>query len=155
MFCTKPEYEPGGRALGFYSSVMIRLRIGEIKFYKGKKTNGIVIGNDVNFKIHKNKTFRRGQSGTYTVYTDRGGPVPPGHFDNIESAIIDGIAWRVIETKAQGSYEFNGDKIRGKDNLVAYLRDNDEAIEYIKESIMEKLSKNKSNIEIEESGEDE
>ena len=126
----------------------MRLRIGEMKYYKGKKTNGIIIGNDVNFKIHKNKTFRRAQSGTYTVYTDKGGTVGPGQFDNIQSTILEGIAWRVIETKAQGSYMFHGEKIRGKDNLVEFLRENEDAVATIKEEIIEKLSADKTNVEM-------
>lgn len=133
-----PEYEPGGRAIGFYSSIMLRLREGE-SIYLGNKVNKIIIGKRVRFKVQKNKTFRASQSGEYTIYFDKGGPVGPAQFDNAESAIVEGIRWRVITNGGSGNYSFGSYKVRGKEKLVALLRKDEDAVEFIKDSILEKL----------------
>jgi hypothetical protein len=125
---------------------MLRLRQGENLFY-GNKSNRIIIGKQVRGNVKKNKTFRASQTFEYDIYFDKGGAVPPAQFDNAESAIIEGIKWRVI--KAKGSYYSFGDyaKIQGKEKLVNLLRKDEEAVDYIRDAILEKLFKEGTNIE--------
>lgn len=149
-----PEYEPGGRALGYYSDIMIRLRHGQDIYYSRKHgvvydrkpNDGVVIGSTVKFRVHKNKTFRRAQTGEYDMFIDLGGPVEPGHFDNVKSAIMEGLTWNVIKTPSQGTYEINGIRIRGKEKLVETLREEPELVEYVRDAVVRKLHTNKSHL---------
>lgn len=149
-----PEYEPGGRALGFYSDIMLRLREGTPIYYSKKQgvvydkkpNDGVEIGRSIKYKVHKNKTFRRAQTGEYDMFFDKGGPVPPGHFDNVKAAIMEGLAWNVIKAKSQGVYVLADTTIRGKEALVKAMRDKPELIDKVRDEIIYKMETTKSNV---------
>lgn len=130
-----PEYETGGRSVGFTSSIIIRLRKGDyIKI--GTGDNARVIGQVVKFKIPKNKTYKPFQTGEFDFYFDEGGPVPPGHIDNAKELIVEAICYGIIEKK--GSWlAYNGINIaQGADKTIQIIREDKKMFEEIKNKVM-------------------
>lgn len=121
-----PEYTPGGRAIGFTTSIDIRLKRGDwISIGTGK--NKQIIGQEVKFKIHKNKTGTPQRTGSYDFYFDEGGPVPIGHIDTAKELLQEGLAYGVIELG--GSWpEWRGLRANGKDAFMDLLRAQDEDV---------------------------
>lgn len=133
-----PEYEPGGRALGFTLSVNIRLRQGDL--IKDNETKEIV-GQVVKYKISKNKTGMRMISGEFDCYLDENTVgVPKFHSDNVKSIIIEGVNYEFIQKGGAWYYLNKGTKdelkFQGLDKLVDYIRENPHWIDIIKEKVM-------------------
>lgn len=135
-----PEFEGGGRAIGFASSLTIRLRRGEW-ITIGTGANKAIIGQQVKFKINKSKVSVPQKTGEWEVYLDEGGAVPQGHIDNFKEIIIEGIAYGIINKGgawiSYGDMKENGGKpVQGADNFVEYLRDKPELFEEIRAKLM-------------------
>ena len=133
-----PEYEPGGRALGFTLSVNIRLRQGDL--LKDTETKEIV-GQVVKYKISKNKTGMRMISGEFDCYLDDNTlGVPKFHSDNVKSIIIEGVNYDFIQKGGAWYYLNRGTKdelkFQGLEKLVDYIRENPHWIDTIKEKVM-------------------
>lgn len=119
-----PEYTPGGRAIGFAASIDLRLRRGDwIKIGSGQ--NEQIIGQQVKFKVHKNKTGTPQRTGMFDFYFDDGGPVEQGHFDNVKEVIIEGVAYGVLK-KSGAWYTYGDIRVNGIDAFTDKMR---EAIE--------------------------
>lgn len=134
-----PEYTPGGRAIGFYASVDIRLRRGDW-LKQGKGDNAEIVGQVVKFKIEKNKTYKRMQTGEFDFFfSENDTAIPVGHNDNFKSVIIEGIAWGLIERGGAWFYldKENGVKFQGVDALISHLRENPQIVEDLKVKILE------------------
>lgn len=136
-----PEYEGGGRAIGFASSLTIRLRRGDW-ITIGKGENKAIIGQQVKYKINKSKVSVPQRAGMWETYLDEGGTVPQGHIDNFKEVVLLSIMYGITE-KSGGWFKFgdmkeNGGKpIQGADTFVEYIRDNPGEYESIKEQTME------------------
>lgn len=137
-----PEYEPGGRAIGFYTSVHIRIRRGDF-IYEGKGDNKRVVAQEVKYKILKNKTYKRMQSGEFDFYQDENNVagVPEFYNDNFKSAIILALEYGLIEQGGAWYYFDRGTenevKFQGLDKVINYLREKPEIVEGFKEKILE------------------
>lgn len=142
-----PEYEPGGKAIGFYTSVHIRVRRGDF-IYEGKGDNKRVVAQEVKYKVLKNKTYKRMQSGEFDWYQDENNTagVPEFHNDNFKSAIILALEYGLIEQGGAWYYFDKGTeneiKFQGLDKVIVYLRDKPEIVEEFKEKILE-IERNK------------
>lgn len=130
-----PEYEPGGRSVGFTSSMIIRLRKGD-NIAVGTGENKRIIGQTVKFKVSKNKTYKPYQTGEFDFYFDEGGAVPAGHIDNAKELIVEAICYGIIEKK--GSWlAYDGENIaQGAEKTIAIIRENQELFEEIKAKVM-------------------
>lgn len=145
-----PEYEPGGRALRHYTDIAVRLRNkGNIYYspskgiiYPGesKPKDAVPIGITIAGKVHKNKTYRKDQTFECDFYFDKGGPVPPGHFDNVKAVIMEGLAWGVIKRPTTQTYQFEDIKVVGQANLIRTLREDEKLVNRIKEAVIEKMT---------------
>lgn len=139
------EYTPGGRGIGFTTSVDLRLRKGDW-ITEGTGDNKTFVGQVVKYKIEKNKTYKRMQTGEFDFYYAPNKLDIPVHYnDNFKSIIqlaidrdliIQGGAWFYLNKGTEDEMKF-----QGKDNLITYLRANDELIEKIKKVILEIDSK--------------
>lgn len=129
-----PEFTPGGRAITFTASLDIRLRKGEsIAIGTGK--NKTIIGNEIKFKVNKNKVGAPMKTGRFELYTDDGGVVPKGHIDNFKEVIIEGIAYGVI--KRGGAWiSYKNLKAQGAENFVELLRNYPAVTAEIREELM-------------------
>lgn len=121
-----PEYEPGGRSIGFTCSVSLRLRRGDW-ISVGAGENKRIIGQVIKYKTTKNKTYKQQQSGEFDFYFDDGGVVPAGHFDNAKELIILAIIYGVIERRGAW-YFYKGNQIGQGEAKVVELFRNDEKL---------------------------
>ena len=139
------EYTPGGRAIGYTASVDLRLRKGDW-ITNGSGNNKCFVGQVVKYKIEKNKTYKRMQTGEFDFYYDENDlDIPVGHNDNFKSIVQLGIERGLIERGGAWFFLNKGTehevKFQGQDNLIAYLRANDGLVEDIKNIILDIDSK--------------
>ncbi len=120
-----PEYTPGGRAKDFASSIDLRLRRGDW-LAEGSGENKEIVGQVTKFKIEKNKTYKRMQSGEFDFYfAENSVGISPLHNDNFKSVILESVAWGLIERGGAWYYLDRASdlKFQGVDNLLSYLKD--------------------------------
>ena len=131
-----PEYTPGGRAKGFACSVDIRLRRGDW-ISEGTGDNKEIVGQVVKFKIEKNKTFKRMQTGEFDFYfsSDNNAGIPEFFNDNYKEIIVCAVEWGVIE-RTGSWFVYNNQKYQGMNNLVAALKEDPSLIEKLKEEVL-------------------
>lgn len=129
------EFSPGGRAIGFMCSANILFRTGDV-IREGNKATGAVIGNQIKFKIEKNKTFHKGIVGAFDFYyEDNSLGIPRGYNDYIKEVVVAGIKYGVI--KVAGSWmEYRGKKYHGVDELTETLRSDNNLIDGIKKAVL-------------------
>ena len=137
-----PTYEPGGRAIGFYTSVHIRLRKGDW-ISEGKGDSKEIVGQVVKYRVQKNKTYKRMQSGEFDFYYDdsNSAGIKGGHNDNFKSAIMLAIEYDLIKQGGAWFYIDKGTpdekKFQGLEKLVNYIRNNPSIIDRYKKEILE------------------
>ena len=130
-----PEYTPGGRAKGFACSVDIRLRRGDW-ISEGTGDNKEIVGQVVKFKIEKNKTFKRMQTGEFDFYfSENNAGIPEFFNDNYKEIIVCAVEWGVIE-RTGSWFVYDGQKYQGMNNLVNALKDNADLIEKLKKEVI-------------------
>ena len=131
--------------MGFASSVNLRLRKGDW-IAEGTGDNKEIVGQVVKYKIEKNKTFKRMQTGEFEFYfAENKLEIPVHHNDNFKSTVVQGIAWGLIE---RGGAWFTLDKekdlkFQGVDNLIAFLRENPQYVDKIKEQVLDLSQKSR------------
>ena len=131
-----PEYTPGGRAKGFACSVDIRLRRGDW-ISEGTGDNKEIVGQVVKFKIEKNKTFKRMQTGEFDFYfsDNNNAGIPEFFNDNYKEIIVCAVEWGVID-RTGSWFVYNGQKYQGMNNLVSALKEDPALIEKLKEEVI-------------------
>lgn len=131
-----PEYTPGGRAKGFTSTVDLRLRRGDW-ISEGVGENKEIVGQVVKFKIDKNKTYKRMQTGEFDFYfsSDNKAEIKEFYMDNIKEVIVSAVEWGVIE-RTGAWFVYNGNKYQGMQSLVDALRSDENLIDELKEKIL-------------------
>lgn len=139
------EYTPGGRGVGFTCSVDLRFRRGDW-ITQGTGESKTFVGQVVKYKIEKNKTYKRMQTGEFDFYYDENSlDIPVGHNDNFKSIVQVGVDRGLIEKGGAWFYLNRGTdqemKFQGQNNLIAYLRENSGLINDIKDIILDIDSK--------------
>ena len=135
MLKSIPEYTPGGRAKGFASSVDIRLRRGDW-ITEGTGENKEIVGQVVKFKIEKNKTFKRMQTGEFDFYFSKNqAGIPEFYNDNYKEVIVSAVEWGVIE-RTGSWFVYDSQKYQGMPALVTALREDSALIEKLKKDVM-------------------
>lgn len=130
-----PEYTPGGRAIGFTASVDIRLRRGDW-ISEGTGANKAFVGQVTKFKVEKNKTYKRMQTGEFDFYyDDNNAGVPELHNDTIKEVITCGVEWGVI-TRSGAWFMYEDMKYQGLNALIDAMRSDEGLIEEIKSKVI-------------------
>jgi recombination protein RecA len=134
-----PNFTTGGRAIDFYSSIIIYLRSGDkIQVGKGKALKEI--GKEIRFKVHKNKTHIPNQTDSFDLYFEDAYNIEKGHIDNVKSLILLAIEFDVIE-RAGAFFKYDGVTLaQGQDKLMDYLKDHEDTYESIKAEVFEYMS---------------
>lgn len=133
-----PEYAPGGRAKDYASSIDIRLRKGDW-LTQGKGENKEVVGQVVKFKIDKNKTYARMNTGEFDFYLSENlNNIPVHHIDNFKSVILESIVHGVIERGGAWFYldKEKTQKFQGFDELISYLKATPSLVDDLREKLM-------------------
>lgn len=129
MMMGDPEYTPGGRAKGYYASVELRLKKSTwLKQGTGEASE--IIGQTINFRVNKNKTYRSYISGEFDFYfTENDLGVREGYPDNIKSIIMEAVQYGLIAKKGAWYYLKDSDeKFQGMESLVDYLRGSEDYV---------------------------
>lgn len=138
-----PEYTPGGRAKGFTCSVDIRLRRGDW-ITEGVGNDKEIVGQVVKFKIEKNKTFKRMQTGEFDFYfADNNAGVPVFFNDNEKEIVMCGVEWGIIERTGSWFVCYDN-KYQGLNALVNALKSDPEMVQRLKADVL-KLIAHKDN----------
>lgn len=130
-----PEYTPGGRAKGFTCSVDLRLRRGDW-ITEGSGNDKEIVGQVVKFKIEKNKTFKRMQTGEFDFYfAENNAGVPVFFNDNEKEIVMCGVEWGIIERTGSWFVCF-GQKYQGLNALVTALKEDPEMVQKLKAEVL-------------------
>lgn len=131
-----PEYSPGGNAKKFFSSVNLRFRRGDW-IIEGKGEDRQVVGQVVKFKIEKNKTYKRMQTGEFDFYfADNSAGVRSLFNDNFKEIVMLAVDWGIVERRGAW-FNYNENKYQGIDALIKDLKDHPDIVESIKQQILE------------------
>ena len=122
-----PETTTGGRALKFYSSVLM-----DVRRIESLKQAGEVVGNRTRVKIVKNKVAPPFKEAEFDIMFGKG--------ISKEGDILDLAADCGIIVKSGAWYAYNGDKIgQGRENAKTYLRENPLVCEEVEAKVREKF----------------
>lgn len=129
-------YSPGGRAKSHFATVELWLRRGDW-ITEGTGVNKEIVGNVVKYKVEKNKTFKRMQTGEFEFYfAENNAGVPVGYNDNLKEVIECGVEWGVIN-KGGAWFSYEDIKVQGLEALVTALRESPEKVEEIKRKVLD------------------
>lgn len=131
-----PEYTPGGRAKGFACSVDLRLRRGDW-ISEGTGINKEIVGQVVKFKIEKNKTYKRMQTGEFDFYFSGNNSAGVKEFfnDNYKEIVVSAIEWGLID-KAGSWFTYDDNKYQGIESLIEALREDKDLLDKMKQDII-------------------
>lgn len=124
-----PEYTPGGKSLGYYSSLRVEIRRGDWLVDKNKQK----IGQVIKFKVVKNKTSAPYKDGYFKFYYD-------GTIDKADELISLAIL-RDKLTRKGAYYYFGEEGFRGREDLESQLKTNDELYERLRKEVFENGTK--------------
>lgn len=135
-----PEYTPGGNAKKYFSSVNIRFRRGDW-ITEGKGDNKQIVGQVVKFKIEKNKTYKRMQTGEFDFYfAENNADVKRLYNDNFKETVVLAVEYGVISRGGAWFY-YEDEKFQGLDNLIAYLKVHPEKVKDIRSGVLDLATK--------------
>ena len=137
-----PETTTGGNALKFYASVRIDVR--KSKAIKEGKDD--VIGNITKIKVVKNKVAPPFKRCEVNIMFGEG-------ISRIDEIMELGIEFDIIK-KAGAMLSYGGTKVKGKDNFVTLLRDNEEMAEEISAKIIEHIKNTGAQLPVSEEEDD-
>ena len=122
-----PETTTGGRALKFYSSVRVEIRISE-----AIKNGTEIVGNKVNIKVVKNKVAPPFKSTQVDIIYGKG--------ISRDGEVLDLAVDKDIVDKSGAWYAYKGEKIgQGRENAKRYLVEHPDIMNEITEAIKASL----------------
>lgn len=130
------EVTPGGEAPRFFCSQRIKLVAKHFFDAKGKEISTTALAEDeepigvrIFHKHVKNSFSPPQQSGTYRIFWNE------EVIDNKEELITLGLLKNVIVRTSSSSYQFESEKFVGRDNMINYFRENENALERLKKAL--------------------
>lgn len=138
-----PETTTGGNALKFYASVRIDVR--KSKAIKEGKDD--VVGNLTKIKVVKNKVAPPFKRCEVNIMFGEG-------ISRIDEIMEMGVEFDIIQ-KAGAMLSYDGVKIKGKDNFVQMLRDNQEMADEISRKIIDHIRNTGASLPVADEEEDE
>ena len=124
-----PTSLPGGQAITFYASIILRVNKDKKRITTDKVT-GDPVGHAMEVKNTKNKVASPGRQTSYMFYYRQGA-------DNQQAIVDEALAKGVIVKPEKGGKTYtvnvNGveHKIVGSNNIIEYLRENKEVADYV------------------------
>lgn len=137
-----PDTIPGGRAIKFYSSVIISLKRGDWREVEinGEKES---IGQECKFLIRKNRTYAPNRKGAFDLYFKDADGFEAGEIDRLKEVVTYAVLWGIITRRGAWYYinkdEDNEVKRQGKEALLDFLRENPDVLEGIENKVKNKV----------------
>jgi len=128
-----PETTTGGRALGFYASVRVKVNIGE-KYKEDEKQ----IGQEVKFRIEKSKVCMPYRIGSFKFMYESG-------IDRIDEMLTLGLELKMAE-QAGAWYTLLGDRFQGKDAIVTKLKEDRTYFDKFEKALKVKINESNKSI---------
>lgn len=127
----------GTQIWGLKHAKSIDVRWKKTEIYRDGK-DGPIYARDFSITADKNKTSKPHETGTFRFYfTDHGG-IPFG-VDHARDAAQWGITTGVIEAKGAWYTLPSGERLNGQDGLSAYLRQNPEELQALRDLVLQTL----------------
>ncbi len=149
-----PETTTGGNALKFYASVRLDIRRSTTQanslYDKDDKAKEFKLGNQITIKVVKNKLAPPFRKCELDVYYGEG-------FDKIGEIFTYGVSNEILE-KSGTFFNYKDDKGvsislgQGKEKVMAFLRDNPELTQEIKEKVIHSFTVVPTTLEVKEDG---
>lgn len=132
------DVTPGGRGLGFYSSLRLEIRSGEwikptmippyMKVPFNPKDKDTQIGHTVRCRVRKSKVGPGFREANFDFYYN-------GKIDQIKDIITAGKVTGAIE-QAGSFFKYNGDSFQGAARFAKFLREDKEALKAIRSEVL-------------------
>jgi recombination protein RecA len=122
-----PLAPPGGKAIGFFARIRVRIRSAE----QVREKDGSVISQLSAFTTEKNKTFPPKRKGEFWFNISDNPMGPAGSVNRLDELTRYGITYGVIRQSGAWFYlpEFiSEDKFQGKANLAEFLMEQDDSV---------------------------
>lgn len=126
-----PEVIPGGKGIKFASSIILELRKGAW-IEETRDGEEVKIGQEIKFKTAKNKTYMPLRTGLTYFYFDG---VRKGQFAREREVYTYARLLGLIQETGKAVFEIEGKKLRGEDNVTAYLLENPKLMEKLEREI--------------------
>ena len=133
-----PETTTGGNALNFYASVRIDVR----KSKQIKEGKDDVVGNSTRIKVVKNKVAPPFKRCEVKILFGVG-------ISRIDEIMEMGVEFDIIK-KSGAMLSYEGTKVKGKDNFVTLLRDNEEMADEISAKIIDHIKNTGASLPVSE-----
>lgn len=130
-----PETTPGGKAVGFATSVEIRTSPGEYKVDdKLMETYHV----DLGFKVTKNKTAPARQGARYKICITDHGPYTKGQVMDQSDVLFHALRHGIVEQISDRKLGFMGEEFLGQGRLIEHWATNPSLYEDVKEMVLRK-----------------
>jgi recombination protein RecA len=122
-----PEYRPGGRAIDFFSSALLNIRIGE-KYEDDKRR----VGHEIKFRVEKSKIGIPFRSGSIKYFYETG-------FDDVDDLLS--LAMELgLAQQAGAWYTVLGERFQGKAGIEAKCKTDKAFFEKLKKELYAKMA---------------
>ena len=113
-----PEVTPGGRALKFYASVRLQVK----RKTSVKNDKGVIVGDDVEVKVVKNKVAPPFRSCRVKMIWGKG-------YDESEGLVDLALQKGLVKNPKQGTYILSdGQEVRGREKVIQFYEDKPELV---------------------------
>ena len=134
-----PRTTPGGVGKNYAYFVRVEVRRGDwIEIGSGKDKEKI--GQTIQIRTIKNKTAPAQRVAFVDFYFDHGGDIKPGDYDRAKEILAIAMMEEVVERKG-AFYSYGGKKWRGKEEVLAGLREDMSLYDQLKEEDLEVIAK--------------
>jgi len=120
---------PGGLAQRYVGSTILWLTAGQTL-----KDGTDPIGHEVKWTIKKSKTSQSKERGVVNFMFETG-------FDNAKSLIETALEMEIIDETGKGYFTYNDERIRGRDALIALVKQNKEFMTKLETDVYSKMIK--------------
>lgn len=147
--------QPGGNALEHMESIIVQLKKGQNKYTSKQNGTDVLIGQEIKAVIVRNKCS---QGSNKTATFDYFYAEAEGHklgVDLVSDVVNTGKRTGVIKQGGKFYTLPNGERIEGMKNIGPYLEENPDALEQIREGVLDAMYKRNEAAEIEAEEEEE
>lgn len=143
-------HPPGGHALRHACAIIVQLRPGSTSYkYKFSQEGEQEIGYRPIATINKNKLAPPKRNAEWDFYHTES-PEHPIGIDFIDSLILAAVKVGVVSRPSSAYYEFDGEKINGMGNLVAWIKEDDSRLEKLRNEFYKAFGESDGEIHPEE-----